>query len=382
MKKILYIANLNANKLGSIEEHALFLSREIRRRGHLLYVGFISEPTAEIKALFVEAGAEIVKVYCGDTPLIGNKARMDFGEMFSLYRLIKEHGIDLVHLNFVSPTNPSLLGIYLTSAKILFTEHSSGLPLNRSLVKHCLSSIFHFFLSRRVSRYVGVSEYVSRRLHDTHHVSGDKVVTIYNGVSLDRFRARDAAEARQKLGVPLEVHVLCAVAMLIPEKGLQYLLQAVAILVHELGLNDVLLLIAGDGLYGVDLEAISVDLDISDNVRFLGRRSDVHDIIAASDVVVVPSVWEEAFGLIIAEAMASGKPVIASRSGGIPELVEDGVTGHLVTPGNAREIAKALKQLIDQPEAQQKMGQSAQAKATREFDLVKQVEKLVALYEN
>jgi L-malate glycosyltransferase len=346
MKRILYLANLNPNKLGSMEEHALFLSREIRRRGDQCYLGFISEPGPEIRRLFEEAGAKVVTVYCGNTALVGNGSSLKLREMLALRRVVVENGIDLVHFNFMGVTNPELIGVYLTGAKIVFTEHASGGAPQRSPCKRFLSRCLHGVISRRISRYVAVSEFVLNRMKVTHHVSGAKSVLIYNGVNLERFSPRDRNEARQELGLPLDIPIVCSVAMLIPQKGLQHLIEAVSLLQHDRKLPGLLALIVGEGGYRSELEQLAKNLSVSEQVRFLGRRSDVQTIIAACDAVVVPSVWEEAFGLIVAEAIASGRPVVASRIGGIPEVVSDGETGFLVGAGCAEEIAGTLLGII------------------------------------
>lgn len=346
MKRILYLANLNPNKFGSMEEHALFLSRELRARGHRCYLGFICEPVPEIRRMFDEAGAEILTAYCGDTPLVGNRASINLREMMALRRMVVENNIDLVHINFMAVTNPALLGVYCTRSKIVFTEHASGGAPVRGALKHLVSRCIHRVISRRISRYIGVSDFVRQRLKVTHHVPDSKTVTIYNGVNVERFFPRDRSQARKELDLPLDAPIICAVAMLIPEKGVQHMIEAVSLLRKEHNLTDVVVLVVGEGWYRPQLEALAKINGVEGNVRFLGRRSDVHTIIAASDTVVVPSVWEEAFGLIVAEALASQRPVIASRIGGIPELVADGRTGFLVSPGSAKEIACSVAKLM------------------------------------
>jgi len=379
--KILYLANLSPNKLGSIEEHALFLCRELIRRGHDCYLGFISPPEPEIRCQFEKAGATLLSVYCGNTPLVGSSASFRPREMLALYRLIVKHRIDLVHVNFMALTNPLLLGVYLTRAKVIFTEHASGLPLRRGPIKKIVSRCTHAAVSRRVSKYVGVSDYVRRRLLLTNHVSPDKALTLYNGVNLERFYPMDQKEARRSLGLPIDQPIICSVAMLIPEKGIQHLLEAIALLVKDLRSPEILALVAGEGYYRTKLEQLASNLGIGGHVRFLGRRSDVQTIIAAADAVVVPSIWDEAFGLIIAEAMASGRPVVASNVGGIPELIADGVTGFLVSRGNNKELSDFIYKLISNSDDRTRLSGAALQHAQHHFDLSRQVQCLIAIYE-
>jgi glycosyltransferase involved in cell wall biosynthesis len=278
-------------------------------------------------------------------------------------------------------TNPALLGVYLTRAKIIFTEHASGFPFRRGALKNLASRMIHTPLRMRISRYVGVSKYVVNRLKLTHHVSEQQATTIYNGVNIARFVGRDRATTRATLGIPINAKVVCAVAMLIPEKGIQHLFDATALLVEQYGQTDIRLLVVGEGAYRRELEQQVIRTNISPYVMFLGRRSDVHDIVAASDVIAVPCTWEESFGLIIAEAMAGSRPVVASRTGGIPELVDHGLTGLLVTPGKSRELAASLHRLLTDSDEYRRMGEAGIEKARVMFDLEKQVVKLADLYD-
>lgn len=381
MKRILYLANLNPNKFGSMEEHALFLSRELQRRGHECYLGFVSEPEPDIRRQFEDAGARILTVYCGNTPLVGSSASLRITEMLALRKMVIRNRIDLVHINFMGLTNPALIGVYLTRAKIIFTEHASGLPLQRGPLKQILSRGIHAVISRRVAKYIGVSDYVRQRFRLVHHVSDDKTVTIYNGINLERFSPRDQSDARKELGLPLNRSIICSVAMLIPEKGIQHFVKAVELLVHKYDIKDLLVVLVGEGYYRDELEKLVNDLQLSDYVLFLGRRSDVQVVVAAADVVVVPSVWEEAFGLIIAEAMASARPVVASNIGGIPELIDDGITGKMVKPGDSYELARTVYNLLIDITDREQMGNAGLGKARRKFDLSRQVEKLAGIYE-
>lgn len=381
MSRILFLAKLNPNKFGSMEEHAVFLCKEAARRGHQIFAGFVAEPIPEVRKLLEGAGAHVIKLACGDNSLLGNPAQLKIREIFSLYRTIKENRIDLIHVSFAGLTDPSIMGIYLTGAKIVFTDQASGVPFCRHPLKQVALRLIHFLIARRVAKYIGITDYVSKRLFETHHVAGDKVVTIFNSINIERFRPRDTLAARNDLGFPPDRRILCSVAMLIPEKGVQHLLQAVAQLVVKNGMHDLLLVIAGEGYYRDELERLIDKLGIGGHVLFLGRRSDVHLIIAAADVVVVPSVWEEAFGIIIAEAMASARPVVASNIGGIPELVDDGVTGKLVEPGDSDGLARAIHKLLMDITERERLGNAGLVQAREKFDLARQVVRIVDLYE-
>ena len=119
---------------------------------------------------------------------------------------------------------------------------------------------------------------------------------------------------------------------------------------------------------------LASELGVAERTRFLGLRSDLSAVLQDADIFVHPAVWQEAFGLAIAEAMATGCPVVGSNVGAVPELVVDGVTGLLVPPGDSHAIAGALEQLAMDPELRNRLGQAARTRAEQIFDLEKCVE--------
>jgi L-malate glycosyltransferase len=380
--RILYLANLNPNKLGSMEEHALFLSRELRRRGHQCYIGFISDPHSEIQQYFQESGAKVATIFLGYHPLTGIERCPKFREIMALRRMVLKNKIDLVHINFMGIMNPILFGIYLTKVKIVFTEHSSGGVPQRNIFKHFLSWCIHSLMQKRIYKYIAVSEFVRNRLKITHHVSDEKIEIIYNGVNIDRFYPRDRNKARQELNLPLDIPLISSVAMLIPQKGIQHLIEASSILVKEKKLPDLQILIVGEGWYRSHLESLCNTLGVADNVSFWGRRNDVQTIIAASDMIVVPSIWEEAFGLIVAETLACGQPLIVSLSGGIAELVVDGFTGHFFPCGDSQQLAEEIHSLLMSDALhKKKLGINGREKVLSEFNLSLQVKKMADIYQ-
>jgi glycosyltransferase involved in cell wall biosynthesis len=380
MKSVLVLSNLNPCRLGSFEELSLFVSRELRRREIRCFLGFTEYPTGIVKELFDATGATTVRIYCGETPIIGNTSKFKVRESFNFVKFLLKYRIDLIHLNFTGLTNPALMGMYLTPAKILFTEHASGVSIAASKTPLNCLKVGKQLLMKRISANIGVSEYVSRRIRDTVPISSHKIKTIYNGVNISRFQGVSKVEARKQLSLAEDLTYIATVAMLIPEKGIQILIESLGQL-QKRGMNKIQLLIIGEGDYRGKLESAVEKLKLDQSVQFLGRRSDVHTIMAAADVVVTPSIWDEAFGLSIAEAMASARPVIASAVGGIPELIDSGENGLLVSPGNAQELADALFTILENPALAEEMGRRGREKAIHKFNLELQVTKLVDLYQ-
>ena len=173
-----------------------------------------------------------------------------------------------------------------------------------------------------VQRYIAVSDEVRKRLEGDLQIPSSKVAVVRNGIPVDRFIARPKCGCRSALTAGLNAPVVLTPARLHPQKGHVTLLEAAALV------PNAVFLLAGDGPERHSLEAMAHALGIADRVRFLGQRSDIPELLASSDVFVLPSLYE-GLPLSVLEAMAAGKPVIATRIGGTDEAVIDGTTGIL-----------------------------------------------------
>jgi glycosyltransferase involved in cell wall biosynthesis len=147
----------------------------------------------------------------------------------------------------------------------------------------------------------------------------------------------------------------------------------------EYGLRERELVIVGDGPLRLELLELSRELGVASRVNFLGLRDNVQEILTEAAVSIHPAIWGEAFGLTIAEAMASGRPVIASNVGAVQELVADGVTGVLVAPSDHIALAIAIADLLEKPELRDRMGAEARSRAAEQFSMKRWVDGHVEL---
>src|SRR5262249_49319749 len=156
--------------------------------------------------------------------------------------------------------------------------------------------------------------------------------------------------------------------------------KGVDILIRVLGRvgRDALLLLAGDGPDVAACRALAASLGLGDHVRFLGLRNDVERVYAAADVVVMPSLWDEAFGLVVVEAMAAGRAVVVTASGAMPEIVGD--CGLVVPRRDEVAMAGAIGRLLDNDTLRARIGQAARAHAVARFGLPAWVERLMGEY--
>ncbi len=209
-----------------------------------------------------------------------------------------------------------------------------------------------------------------------------RIETLYNGVDLGRAEsgAWRRAEFRRSHTIPDDRVLVVQAGLLRREKGLPDLLHAAQRLLHDGA--AVHFLVAGEGPQRQEYEQLSQQLGISPRVTFTGRVCDPlgGGLWAACDIACQVSRWREAFGLTIAEAMASGKPVIGTRIGAIPELIEDGSSGFLVEPGDTAGLAGKIALLARDPRQRQDMGQTGKRICREKFNLQKNVACLIGRY--
>jgi glycosyltransferase involved in cell wall biosynthesis len=238
---------------------------------------------------------------------------------------------------------------------------------------------------------IGVSDFVRRRLIEADRVPAARVARIYNGVDLARFTPGPPDEALlAEAGIACPPRgdlnsgaarriVVSTIAHLRREKGIHDLVDAIALLAGRF--PEIQLLIAGEGPERAALATLARERGISSRVHFLGLRSDVDRVLRASDITVFPSTWQEAFGLVLVEAMGCGKPIVSTRVGGIPEVVVDGETGFLVEPGDAAGLASRIGLLCEDAEVRARLGGMARRAAVQKFGIDRMVDDVVALYD-
>jgi glycosyltransferase involved in cell wall biosynthesis len=207
---------------------------------------------------------------------------------------------------------------------------------------------------------------------------------IHNGTDLSSFRPNpNRDQTRASLGLAPGDIAVAIVGRLTPWKGHRELLRAFAAAARQH--SGLRLLVVGEvafweDSYETELKQVAAEVGIADRVQWLGFRDDVPELLAASDIFALPSV-DEPFGRAIVEAMASEKPVVATRSGGVPEIVVEDETGLLVPPGDDRELAVALGRLAESEGLRRRMGKAGRERAMRLFDVDRTAARVQELYE-
>jgi glycosyltransferase involved in cell wall biosynthesis len=214
---------------------------------------------------------------------------------------------------------------------------------------------------------IAVSEQTRQVMIDEEKAPPGKVRVIHNGFDLDRVSLPDPQEVarlRDELGLG-GCQVLAVVARLHPEKGHTHLFRAMPALLEGTD-GRVRLLVAGEGPFRAQYERDVEALGIGHAVRFLGFRRDVVRLFCLADVVVLPSL-AEAFGLVLVEAMALRRPIVATNTGGIPELIQHGESGWLVDPGSPAALAEGILKLLHDHALSQRLGECGSARALERF---------------
>lgn len=302
---------------------------------------------------------------------LGGQGAWDARVLYRLFRLVRAARPDVIHAflplaNLAACVVGRLLGVPVLLLSFRDVETWKGR----------LGRLVDGLTVRAADAATCSSEAVRRFALSAFGGDERKYVTIHNGVDVARF-IPGQAPPKPELGLREDVPVIGTVCRLVePKKGLTVLLQAMA---GRKDLADAQLLIVGEGPALPVLQALSVRLGLSDRVVFAGVRRDVAGLLPLMDVFVLPSLYE-GFGIAIVEAMAAGRPVVATVVGGIPEVVVPGETGLLVPPGDPGALGDAIAQLVNHPEPARLMGARGRERARDRFSIESAVTRHEDLY--
>lgn len=291
----------------------------------------------------------------------------------SMRRFLRRESIAILHTHLFDPSVVGLVAGTLagTPARVSTRHHSD---YHTRIHRHA-----HVALDRLATRLshavIAVSRHTAEHLVAIEGADPAKVRTIPNGVDFARL-VLSPPERRNELRASMASHnrrVALLPGRLHPEKGHSVLFEALQ------QADNWVALLAGDGPYRAAYEAEVQARGLAERVHFLGYRSDIADLMASVDCVVLPSV-AEAFGLVLVEALYLGAPVVASAVGGVPEIVMDGVDGLLVPPGEPRALARALELLATDAGLRERLAGAGRERVAREFAFETMMRGYEALY--
>jgi glycosyltransferase involved in cell wall biosynthesis len=290
-------------------------------------------------------------------------------------RQLREGGFDLLHTHGYKADLLGRFAARMARVPIVATIHGyTDAFLSVRVYKHLDLLALH-----RFPKVIAVSNYLRQRLIASG-LAPNRVVTVHNAINTDVFVSAvgiDRGEIRAELGIRPDVPVILTVGRLNPEKGHRYLLESAQLVWRHI--PNLRVLIAGEGPLREQLEASVHSLHLDAVVSFLGWRDDVASLMAISDLFVLPST-RESFGLVILEALAMGMPVIATRVGGVPEIVWTGETGILVKPRDAEALAKAMTWALTNPAQAGQLARQGQAVVRQRFSVQAMVKATNRIY--
>ncbi len=290
-----------------------------------------------------------------------------------LCRLIRETRADLVHAN----------NALMENREAILAARWAGVPCVCHVRRFQRVGIFDRWLARGVAAHL----YISQAVADDHRQQGvrpQRARVIYDGLPPESFALSDERLAvRAEFGIAPDAPLVGLVGRLTAWKGQDFFLQALATArVQVPGLRAIIIGEGGPGdeAFVAHLHRMVAELGLTDTVVFAGLRSDVPRLLSALDVLAHTSVEPEPFGLVIIEGMAAGLPVIATRAGGAAEVIEDGVSGLLVLPGDAVALARAVVHLVGDRDRAKALGRTARRRAQNIFTVDRFVQAVSEIY--
>lgn len=295
----------------------------------------------------------------------------------TLVRYIRLHKIDIIHTHLLASDIMGRLAGFLTRRPVVSTIHNARVDLE-------IEPPYRRWMERWTARLwcrrlIVVSPILREEIAAWFGLPQSRVIAIPNGIDTAHFRLpssfNPAAARREMLGG--DYRMVTNVAGLRPQKGQSYLVEAAAkvLAIHP----DVRFAVVGAGPLRHEIEEQASSLGISDRFLIMGLRTDVPEILAASDVFVLSSLWE-GMPLSLLEAMAAGCPAVATGVGGVPELLKDRVTGLLVPPSDSAALAAAIIDCLDNPEQARQRAATAQVMVVHEYDRNAMTRKWEAVY--
>jgi len=294
--------------------------------------------------------------------------------LFEVVRLavwLLAHRVQIVNTHSSNDGWLAGLAARLSGARLIRSRHIEVDYPNRFWSGFAFRSLPHHVIT--------TSQRIADRLVAELGVTRARVDCIATGVDLGKFNPATKGTLREELNVPPGVPLIGMISVLRSWKGHLTLLEAAALLRKTRPLH---VAIAGEGPMRRDLPGQIEKLGLSDCVTLLGHRTDVPNLLASLDVLVLPSYAHEGIPQIILQAQAMARPIVATRIGGIPEVVEDGKTGLLVEPKDATALADAIGRLLEKQDFAKGLGQNGRAQIEAKYSLDAMGARLLALYES
>jgi glycosyltransferase involved in cell wall biosynthesis len=293
----------------------------------------------------------------------------------TLRKYLLREGFDLVHTHLIHADLYGTLAAKLSGVPAIVSSRHNDDQFRRRKILIGLNR----FLARFHTKIIVISEWVGEFLQEVEGIPADKIIPIKYGLQPEPIMQRaDPSYVRRQFQISEQVLLIGTIGRLTAQKGQRYLLEAFKRVTAHF--PDIRLMVLGDGELRADLENQARELGIVENLILPGYRTDAIELLSGFDFFVFPSLWE-GFGLVLLEAMALKKAIVASQVSAIPETVQHGQTGLLVPPKDPEKLADALLALLRDPALAQRMGDAGFERLRTHFGVQAMVKATEQVYD-
>ena len=382
---------------GGMQTYQKLLSEALIRKGHRLTV--ISTRHPEGKEYEIQNGLELY--YLRDTTLGSKRKGWKTACLRKYIELDPIDSFDIIYsISVIIPKRlfevaaekrtPIILSSHGTGTMMLSSEIKQIFSQRKgfkNLTKTVLLFIYYYFIRelsvRKYDAIIAVSDEVAESTRKWYFVDMKKVYTVYNGVETDIFcpDVKQREHTRNALAILNKEKVLLFFSVITKQKGLHLLIKALPTILKKN--NGVKLMIVGEGEYLDEARLMVEQTGLENYAFFTGHipRKEASHYINASDIFIMPTLRQEGLPFALIEVMACQKPIIASRIGGIPSVIDNGVNGVLIPPGSVSKLAEKVIFLLNNKGFADKLARNAREKTIREFGLEKMIEGTIKVFE-
>lgn len=355
----------------SQEDRHLAICRALAARGSRAVLVFASELPESIQQRFVEGGVSIATI---------NYSRGPAHYYRELRKVIENNSVECVHIIFFDYFRAIGWLSKLTGVKSIVYEMQNGGVFKAKSLKRKLIHARNRIMTAPYVRIIAISDFIKDQLVEGG-VPKDKIVVRHLGIDTARFKPEPLRRKTliERYSIRPDEVLLSTVSYLRPIKSPEIIVKAIGVLAERK--IPVRLFVGGDGEMMEELQQLSASLGVQDRIHWLGLVPDPLDLLQASDLFLLATVGE-AFGLVLAESMACGVPVVGSCAGAIPEVVEDGVTGLLVAPRDPVKLADGIEKLVQDRALHKQMSQAGVARVQNRFTMERTVLETLRVYES
>ena len=355
MKKIKILYNLGQLGIGGVETQLLELVKHINKRRFEIIVCCFSNKTKLLKEF---------KKYC-KVIILKKILPLDITRVWRIRRVIKQYAPDIIHNDIFTANLWGTLAGKLEKKPVIISYKSTlkYYPLHKRIID--------FLLSKLADKIITISHSNVNLLVNKARFNKNKIVIIHEGINTDFFKPKSKAENNK-------IKIIAIIGRLTEQKNHKLFLDTAKIVLEKH--PEIKFLIVGDGKLRKELENYTNKLGIEEDVKFLGETKRIKEIYEKTDILASTSSWEGT-PIVIIEAMAMNKPVLATSVGGVNEIIDNKINGFLVEPENAEKLAKKLIYLIENPKIARKAGEKAREKIIKNFNIKRKVKEMGELYQ-